>query len=68
MRCSVKIRTCHKITIFRKQPKMTCRVKKVCSEFESNLCNIIITSLKEVIFVKICLYRNMLISHHCRRS
>ena len=36
-----------------KKPKMSCRVKKVCSEFESNLCDMITTSLKEVIFLKI---------------
>src|SRR6218665_1425806 len=28
-------------TILSKKPKMTCRVKRVCSEFESNLCNMI---------------------------
>jgi len=26
-------------TILSKKPKMTCKVKKVCSEFESHLCN-----------------------------
>ena len=40
-------------TILSKLPKMTYRVKKVCSEFESNLCNIITTSSKEVIAMKI---------------
>ena len=39
--------------ILSKTPKITCRVKKVCSEFESNLCNMITTSSKEVIFMKI---------------
>ena len=32
---------------------MSYRVKMVCSEFELNFCNMITTSSKEVIFMKI---------------
>src|SRR6218665_2158792 len=38
--------------ILSKKPKMTCKVKKVCSEFESNLCNMITTKSKEIILKK----------------
>src|SRR6218665_570952 len=53
VRCSFKMRRLSQDTILSKKPKITCRVKKVCSEFESNLCNMITTSSKEVIFMKI---------------
>src|SRR6218665_899045 len=51
VRCSFKMRRLSQDTILSKKPKMTCRMKKVCSEFESNLCNMITTSSKEVIFL-----------------
>src|SRR6218665_1896595 len=53
VRCSFKMRRLSQDTILSKKPKITCRVKKVCSEFESNLCNMVTTSSKEVIFMKI---------------
>src|SRR6218665_3633787 len=53
VRCSFKMRRLSQDTILSKKPKRICRVKKVCSEFESNLCNMITTSSKEVIFMKI---------------
>src|SRR6218665_3553681 len=53
VRCSFIMRRLSQDTILSKKPKMRCRVKKVCSEFESNLCNMITTLSKEVIFMKI---------------
>src|SRR6218665_361149 len=53
VRCSFIMRRLSQDTVLSKKSKMRCRVKKVCSEFESNLCNMITTSSKEVTFMKI---------------
>jgi len=64
--------TCCKIQFREKRQKMTCRVKMVCSQFESNLSHMIITLTKIVIFMKIYMNIfmcfNMLKLHYCRRS
>lgn len=52
VRRSIKTGCIQQDTISRKWPKMTCRNKIVCFEFESNSCYIINTSPKEIIFIK----------------